>query len=144
MVRGILSSPAFGTGVARSNVKIIGIPEAVAKLRGVDSVVRLNLGQLTAAMAIHMEAEAKDLVPVITGNLRSGISTRRVGPYSHEVTASSLAGEVPEKNGKEYANFVNNGTSKMAPRRFMETAAARTRPLANAELLLLARKIEHL
>lgn len=123
---------------------VLGIPQAIAKLTGVDSVVRLTLGQIMAGAAIHLEAEAKGLVPVITGNLRSGIHRVKTGSYSHEVTASSLAGTNADKNGKEYAGFVENGTSVMAGRFFMEQAFQNTLPLVQAEIVALAKTIEAL
>jgi HK97 gp10 family phage protein len=91
-----------------------------------------------------MEELAKEYVPTISGNLQSGIKSSKVAPYTYDVSASSLEGGVPEKNTKEYAGYVEFGTSKMAPRYFMTRAWRDTYPLAAAELRILAAKIERL
>ncbi len=131
-------------GGVRSGVQILGIPEAVAKLVSADKVVRLHLGELVADAALNMEREAKDNIHSITGNLKSGTFAQKVGSYSWEVVSSSLAGDNPDKNGKEYAGFVENGTSKMAPRYYMRNAYNEVQPLVNARLRVLAARISTL
>ena len=103
-------------GGVRSGIQIVGIPEAIAKLTTADKVIRLELGQLAADAALNMEREAKNNINSITGNLESGTYAQKVGSYTWEVISSSLEGDNPEKNGKQYAGFVENGTSNMAPR----------------------------
>lgn len=134
----------IGGGVlgSRAGVRVLGLPEAVAKLRGVDSVVRLELGLTMARAAKFMQATAQSLAPYETGNLKSGIKTNKMGPYEHDVTASSLDGTNDEKNGKEYAGFVENGTSVMEGSYFMTRAFDHTVPIVQAEIYALARKIE--
>lgn len=132
-----------GAGVAASYT-VLGIPQAIAKLTGVAAYTRLQLGNIMAGAAIHLEAAAKAHVPVVTGNLQQGIHRVKTGSYSHEVIASSMAGGVAEKNDKEYAGFVENGTSAMAGRFFMQAAYSETLPLVRAEVLALAKSIEKL
>jgi HK97 gp10 family phage protein len=139
-----------GTGGFASNVRIIGIPQAIAKLTGVDSVVRLNLGQIAAGASILIERRAKEIVQAEahrTGNLESGIHRERVGPYAHIVVASSMDGSDPGGEGKssyEYAPFVETGTSKMKGIHFMQRAYAEASPLVAVELRALAAKLERL
>ncbi len=129
-------------GPATSNVRVLGVPQAIAKLEAVKNYARLELGYTAFATAAIVETKAKEYVPVITGNLRSGIHTNHVGPYAYEVTASSLAGDVAEKNTKEYAGFVEFGTSKMAPRLFLTRAYRDGYPYAVGRLKALAARIE--
>lgn len=133
-----------GAGGVGSGVKIIGIPEAVAKLRGVDGYVRLQLGGLAFNAAANMVNRAKENVGKETGNLESGIGMHKVGSYSYEVTAASMDGDVEEKNWYEYAPFVEYGTSNMEGQFFMTRAFADIQPLVNAELKALALKLERL
>jgi len=137
----VISGGVTGT---RAGFTVLGIPETIAKLTGVAAVVRLQLGQIMAGAAIVMESQAKAHVPVVTGNLRSGIHRVKTGSYSHEVVASSLAGSNGEKNDKEYAGYVENGTSAMAGRFFMQKAYEDTLPVVKAEVVALAATIERL
>jgi HK97 gp10 family phage protein len=127
-----------------ASVQILGIPEAVAKLQAVDVMAARDLGLMLYRSAQMVYSKAKGNVPVESGNLRSGINLNRNGAYLWEVTASSLDGDDPDKNTKEYAAFVEFGTSKMAPRYFMTQAYQDTRPLVNAQLVALAARIEAL
>lgn len=133
-----------GSGAIRSQVRILGIPQAIAKLRGVDSVVRLDLGLIMKGAAEFVEKRAKGYVPKITHNLESGIKTRKVASYSYDVTASSRDGDKTSKNWYEYAPFVEKGTSHMAGRFFMARAYEDVKPVVNAELAVLANKLTRL
>lgn len=139
--------PAAGGGVA-ANVTIVGIPALLAKLGLVSKVARLELGLLTRGAAFHMYEAALRNVPVITGNLKSGIAIeKQPAPYAWGVTASSVAGNDPQglgKNAKEYAGFVEFGTSKMAPRHFMTSAYQETTPIVYSDLKLIAAKLMRL
>lgn len=142
----------IGTGITgggvRSGVKIIGIPEAVAKLVNADKVIRLELGALVADAALNMEREAKANINSITGNLEAGTYAQKVGSYSWEVVSSSLEGDNPEKNGKQYAAFVEYGTSTTGTSypsfAYMRRAYNDVQPLVNAELKILAARISTL
>jgi len=133
-----------GTGGVRSRVRVQGLPQALAKLKGVDSVVRLDLGLLTKGAAEFIEKTAKEFVNKETGNLASGIHAERVASYSWQVIASSMDGTVAEKNWYEYAPFVEYGTSNMEGQFFMTRAHEEVRPLIAAEMVAIKTKLERL
>jgi HK97 gp10 family phage protein len=139
-----LPSRGAASGGVTANVKIIGVEQLIAKLGLVANVARLELGLETRGAALRMYQMAQANVPVITGNLKSGISVEHMGPYSWAVTASSLAGNISPKNQKEYAAWVEFGTSKMRGRHFMTTAYQETAPIVAADLKLIAAKLERL
>lgn len=69
--------------------------------------------------AYDIQASAKDIAPVDTGNLKSSITTSdlRIG------TTGTIAAEIgPTAN---YGAFVENGTSRQAPQAYMGPAADR-------------------
>jgi HK97 gp10 family phage protein len=135
-ITSVVSPAGVGGGV-----RVLGVPEAIAKLRGVDSVVRLRLGAMMAGAAIHLQAAAKGNIHNVSGNLGEGVQVQKLASYTWDVSASSLQGSVPYKNSKEYAPFVEFGTSKMEPRFFFSRAVDQTIPLVEAELQLLAAQI---
>jgi HK97 gp10 family phage protein len=142
---GVAKSTGVGGGVL-SNVRIVGVEQLIAKLNLVANVARLELGLLTKGAAEHMENSAKANVPVATGNLQSGIKTTRgAGPYNWEVTASSLDGNIGEKNQKEYAGYVEFGWSgHPTPEHFMTNAYAETMPIVYSDLQIIAAKLMRL
>jgi HK97 gp10 family phage protein len=141
LIRGL---PKQTGGAVAGNVRVLGVQQAIAKLESVKRFAQLELGFTVTATAAIMETRAKEYVPVITGNLKSSIKTERVGPYDSVVTASSLEGNVEEKNDKEYAGFVEFGTSKMAGRFFMTKAWRESYPYAVGQLQALAARIQSL
>jgi len=145
MARFIGKPSSSAAGVA-SKVRVLGLPQALAKLKGVDSVVRLDLGLAMKGAAEFMERKAKEnLAPHrVTGNLEQGIKTQKVASYSYNVTASSMDGSVAEKNWYEYADFVEEGTSFMEGVHFMRDAYEDVKPLIAIELQAIARKLERL
>lgn len=140
--KGFAGKKGTGGGAVFSNVQIIGIPEAIRKLTGKAAYAKLQLGLLNRGAAEHMKNLAVEYCPYVTGNLKSGIKVEKNGSFDWTVSASSMEGTVGEKNWYEYAHFVENGTSKMAPRFFMQRAWVETRPLVDVELALLAKRIE--
>lgn len=133
-----------GAGNITGGVRVYGVTEALAKLKGVDSVVRLNLGAMLSQAATFVEARAKSYVPVLTGNLQSGIQKQRVASYTWDVTASSQDGGNSDKNWYEYAPFVEGGTSKMAGSFFMARAFDEVKPLVAVELKAMAARLQRL
>lgn len=139
-----------GVGGVGASVKVMGVPQALAKMTAVSSVVRLNFGQIVSGASILIERRAKEIVSSEasrTGNLGSGIHRERVGPYSWTVVASSMDGSDPGGEGKnayEYAPYVESGTSKMPGIHFMQRAYAEAMPLIAVELKALAKKLEML
>lgn len=140
---GVPKQTGVGGGV-RGTMQVLGVPEALIKLGLVNKIARIELGFLAAASARNMTQRAILYCPKITGNLASSIKTIQVAPYTHEVTAASRDGTNPDKNGKEYAGFVEFGTSKMSGRFFMRRAYAETQPEAVAGLALIGRRLEAL
>lgn len=142
---GVPKSAGAGGGVV-SNVRIVGIPQLIAKLNLVANIARLEMGLTCSGAAHHMEALAKAKVPVVTGNLQSGIKTTKgAGPYNYEVSASSLEGNVAGKNTKEYAGYVEFGWSgHPTPEHFMTSAYEETRPIVYSDLQIIAAKLMRL
>lgn len=64
------------------------------------------------AVALAVEAHAKTIVPVRTGNLKNSIHTWREGP-SHYAVGTTV----------EYAPYVEFGTRRMAARPYLRPAA---------------------
>ena len=79
--------------------------------------------------AKDIEATAKTLAPVDTGNLKGSIVTRDLRAVG---TSGTVAAEVRAKaNGAE---FVELGTSRMAPQPFMGPAAGKHSPACAAAM----------
>jgi HK97 gp10 family phage protein len=131
-------------GAVGANVRVIGVPEALIKLGLVNKIARIELGFLAHASGKAMEGRTAFYCPVITGNLRSSIKLTHTGPYSWFVSVASREGDVASKNDKEYAGFVEFGTSRMAPRFFMRRAYEETRVEAVVGLSIIARRLEAL
>jgi HK97 gp10 family phage protein len=142
---GVAKQTGVGGGVL-SNVRVVGVEQLIAKLNLVANVARLELGLMTKGAAEHMENLAKANVPVETGNLQSGIKTTKgAGPYQWEVSASSLDGNIGEKNQKEYAGYVEFGWSgHPAPEHFMTNAYEETMPIVYSDLKIIASKLMRL
>lgn len=99
-----------------------------------------RIGAATSAIvrrtALAVEADAKALAPVDTGNLRNSISTSIAG----DGRSSSISAEIGPT--AEYGAFVEYGTSRMGPQPYMGPAFDRNIPgferaieLAGGELL---------
>jgi HK97 gp10 family phage protein len=86
------------------------IPEAVREQKVV-------LSALVRRAAFEIEARAKVLAPVLTGNLRNSIQT--------DVESDGLTAHVG--TGVEYAAYVEFGTRRMAPRPYLAPAAEAVR-----------------
>jgi hypothetical protein len=94
-----------------------------------------------------MFALAQEKVPVITGNLKSGIAIEKGGSYAWAVSASSQAGSDPGgmgKNKKEYAGYVEFGSSHNVPRFFMTESYRETSVIVASDLKLIAAKLMRL
>jgi HK97 gp10 family phage protein len=146
-VRTTATSFATSSGAA-GHLKVYGVTETIRKLQLVGSMAGLQLGHLVFVAAQVMKERAEDYVPVVTGNLKTGIKGPvKVGKYDWIVTASSEAGTDPKgknKNQKEYAHFVEFGTSKMSGRFFMAAAALDAEAMIRLELPVMARSLERL
>lgn len=123
------------------HVEVLGAPEVIAKFRAISQIAARDLGYIMYRSAIFCKEAAVSNCPVVTGNLASSIKESKMGVYSWEVTASSLEGSVPEKNSKEYASFVEYGTSRMGGRFYMRAAYNATVPFTNAQVAALAAKL---
>lgn len=129
-------------GTGGISVRILGIPELIAKLTAINRIARIGLGQLNHETADNVVKAAQGNIHSITGNLASGVKAEQSGPYNWNVTASSRDGNVGEKNTKEYAGYVEYGTSKMSARPYLRPAVQQARPGVIAGLTALARWIE--
>jgi HK97 gp10 family phage protein len=79
-----------------------------------------------AKTALDIEATAKSLAPVDTGNLRNSISTT-IKPLSAEIGPTAA-----------YAVYVEFGTSRMGPQPFMNPAFYKHLPAFNAAMAKIA------
>ena len=75
--------------------------------------------QATVKTTIDTAADARRNAPVDTGYLRSSIATE------YEFSGDGVVGSV--EAGANYAAYVENGTSRMAPQPFMRPAFDRNR-----------------
>ncbi len=83
-------------------------------LPAVIATVLLNEDNLAKGVATGMEGYAKNNVPVLFGFLKASIHTTG-GGGTFEVTAQSTEGGAP----RDYAGFVEFGTTKMAAQPYM-------------------------
>jgi HK97 gp10 family phage protein len=111
--------------------KLEGVPELQKTLKEIsktlnaqgqqDLVADLKAAVLKPAMIVR--DEARDLVPVVTGNLRDAIFA---GPGRMDLP-DALVGVNQEK--APYARYVEYGTSKMIAHPYFRPAITATRPL---------------
>ncbi|WP_347042022.1 HK97-gp10 family putative phage morphogenesis protein [Brachybacterium nesterenkovii] len=100
--------------------------KAAADLRARSAALPDRAGLVVRKVAMDTQADAQRFAPVDTGNLRSSINTTTQGLRA-EVTATA-----------DYAVFVENGTSRMAPRPFMGPATERHTPVFREAMARLA------
>jgi len=74
--------------------------------------------RVVRASALRVEAEAKQFAPVDTGNLRNSIGTDADGDGLGAAVGPTAS----------YGRFVEQGTSRMAPRAFLGPAFDRAQP----------------
>lgn len=84
---------------------------------------RARLSQALSKTAHDIEADAKVFAPVDTGALKNSISSD-VAPFHAEIGPTV-----------DYAHFVEEGTSRMAPQPYMRPAAERRIPLLRRAVL---------
>lgn len=139
---------SVGKTGARITVDRSSVLATIEKLKLVGSQAGLQIGHLVYEAGITMKTMAEARVPVITTNLKTGIKGPiKAGLYDWIVTAASKDGTDPTgvgKNQKEYAPYVEFGTSKMAGRFFMAAAALDAEALIRAELPIIAQRIQRL
>lgn len=145
--RGLIGTSQYYRGVTGAKLggaflgfKVFGVAEAIAKLRLAGSIVALELGNATYQAARHTYYKAKELVPVVTGDLHNGIQIHKHGLYHWGVTASSQDGG----SDREYASYVEYGTSKMAPRPYLRPAATEANKVLLTRIAALRVKLEAL
>lgn len=144
-------------GVLSARVKILGVPEAIAKLRLVGSVAGRGAGLIVRNSAYDVRDQARENVHSssnpysgdydYTDNLKSGIQVSGkggraggLGTYTQVVTASSRAGGAD----REYASFEEQGTSKAPAHPYLRPALYSEVPKTAAALKGLAATLERL
>lgn len=90
--------------------------------------LRQRASQAVRKAALDIEARAKQVVPVRTGNLKNSIQT---------TMESDLTAVV--ETAVEYAPYVELGTRRMAPRPFLGPAAEAVKPSFEAAVTELLR-----
>ena len=132
-----------GGGGLTSNIQILGVPEAIAKLQLVASYTALQTGAITLRSAQRIESQAKQNVHSssnpydgeydYTDDLRNSIGIGKSGLYSWEIFADS-----------DHAAFEELGTYRTPAHPFLRPALYSEIPVAQGELVRLAKEIEAL
>ena len=91
------------------------------RLPQLSAMLQARAEQIVSKTVYDVEAQAKTVVPVDTGNLKKSISTELVKPLEGVVST-----------GVEYAEYVEYGTSKMAAQPYMTPAAETVKPAWHA------------
>ena len=89
-----------------------------AELRGLADTLVPRASAVVRKVALDTEADAKQLAPVDTGNLRNSITTAVQGDGLRAAVVATAS----------YAPFIELGTSRMAPQPFMGPATDRNKP----------------
>lgn len=137
-------------------VKIVGVPQAIAKLRLLGSVAARDTGLIVFRAAQRTKTRAQEIVHssgnpystdyAYTNALRDGIKLAAggraggLGSYTQMVTASSTDGGAD----REYAAFEEFGTYKAPAHPYLQPAAAEQGAVMAAELRALAYRLERL
>ena len=97
-----------------------GVKRLMADISEAGPRNRVRLSRALRKTALDLEADIKLFIlqvgAVDTGNMLNGVSSD-IKPFWAEIGPTA-----------DYSHFVNGGTSKMAPRPFMEPAARRQLP----------------
>ncbi|MCS6770368.1 MAG: HK97 gp10 family phage protein [Candidatus Caldarchaeum sp.] len=96
-------------------IKVKGIEATAAGLLKLREEARAKVDEYLGRLADSIAGRARQNAPVRTGRLRQSIEARKTAPLQHVVEASA-----------PYAGYVEHGTSKTPPRRFMQNAVAQT------------------
>ena len=91
------------------------------RLPELSGMIQARAEQIVSKATFDVEAEAKTVVPVDTGNLKNSITANLVKPLEGVVST-----------GVEYAEYVEYGTSKMAAQPYMTPAAETVKPAWHA------------
>jgi HK97 gp10 family phage protein len=96
-------------------IRVLGVERALRGLAkfGEDAVKHVE--KMLAAAAVECMERARENAPVRTGRLRESITVSRHGKLAYVVEASA-----------PYAGYVEFGTSRQRPRRYMQTALLQT------------------
>jgi len=110
-------------------VEYVGAASLKANLHNFRKRIPTAATKATTEVAEQIRDTAKQLCPVDTGSLQKSIRLHRVArPGGHTVSIGVIAGGrvVNPKTGRvvDYARYVHDGTSRMAPRPFLAEAVA--------------------
>jgi HK97 gp10 family phage protein len=94
----------------------INVVVKLNKFPEIGSRMRAMLSAAVRKTAFDLEANAKDVVPVKTGNLKNSIQTETKGDLNADVRV-----------GAEYGIYVEYGTRKMSARPFLRPAAEKVK-----------------
>jgi HK97 gp10 family phage protein len=131
-------------GVVGSGITVQGVPQAIRKMQLVGTVANRGVGAITRETAKIVWQRARARVPVESGNLKSGIIVTKTGLNTWAVLASSRLGNKPAKNSREYAQFVEYGSSGRPTQPFMRPAATEGGRYITPQLRALAATLERL
>jgi HK97 gp10 family phage protein len=146
---------SFGNSTA--TIKVIGVPQAIAKLKLVGSVAGREVGFVVRSSAVGVVDKARANVHsssniysedyAYTDNLKYGIQVTAtggraggLGVYTQAVSASSRAGGAD----REYAQFEEEGTSDTPAHPYLRPALNQQVPETAALLKVMAATLERL
>lgn len=106
--------------------QVTGIVIDKRKLEALQAGLRAKADAAVRKVALDVEAYAKSVVPVDTGNLKNSLSADKRGDFEWWVHTNV-----------EYAPFVELGTSRMHAKPFLTPAVERARPVLIAAFKVL-------
>lgn len=100
----------------------------LAELEGSIQVFDPLMKRITAKAGDQIAAEAKRNAPKRTGALRTSIKSQGVKKGVGSISVQVTAGGPSQPHDVDYATYVEEGTSRMAPQPFMRPAVDKVLP----------------
>ncbi|MCS7110502.1 MAG: HK97 gp10 family phage protein [Candidatus Caldarchaeum sp.] len=96
-------------------IEVKGVEAALTGLEKAAEEAVARVDEFLGRLADSIAEKARQNAPVRTGRLRQSIVSRKTAPLEHVVEATA-----------PYAGYVEYGTSKTPPRRYMQNAVQQT------------------
>lgn len=142
-----IGQTAYGAQTMRGGVtggiRVVGLPELIAKLKLVGQVAQRDLGLILYRGAQTSKTAAQAAAPVKTGVLKRGHRLEKAGPYTWNLVVDT------EEAGRSYAGYQefgyhDRGGNWHEGRGFVRAGVAEGNAQVQGELVALARKLEML